>query len=229
MKCLEKDRTRRYDAASDLARDIERYLDDEPVEACPPGRGYRLRKFVRRHRGGVLTAAACVLLLAAGTAVSTWQAIRATAAERRAEEQAAAAQATYNFLQMDLLGPSALADKNERNPNLTVREMLDRAASLIEQTCAGQELTEANIRLAIGNAYSMLGEQAEAQEQLERALAISRRRLPPNDGNRLSFMYYLALVYKERGRNNEAAVLMKQALDGMQAHLAPTTRPCCAG
>ena len=50
MKCLEKDRTRRYETASGLARDVERYLRDEPVEACPPSAGYRLRKFARKHR-----------------------------------------------------------------------------------------------------------------------------------------------------------------------------------
>ena len=51
MKALEKDRTRRYETANGLARDIERYLDDEPVEACPPSATYRLRKFARKHRG----------------------------------------------------------------------------------------------------------------------------------------------------------------------------------
>ena len=49
MKCLEKDRARRYESASGLARDVERYLADEPVEACPPGAGYRLRKFARKY------------------------------------------------------------------------------------------------------------------------------------------------------------------------------------
>jgi serine/threonine protein kinase/WD40 repeat protein len=62
MKCLEKDRTRRYDTATALARDIERYLSDQPIEAGPPSAGYRLRKFVKRNRGAVT--AACVVLLA---------------------------------------------------------------------------------------------------------------------------------------------------------------------
>jgi hypothetical protein len=54
MKCLEKDRTRRYETAAGLARDVERCLRDEPVEACPPSTAYRLRKFVRRHKTGVV-------------------------------------------------------------------------------------------------------------------------------------------------------------------------------
>ena len=51
MKCLEKDRNRRYETASGLAADVRRYLNDEPVLACPPSAGYRLPKFARRNRG----------------------------------------------------------------------------------------------------------------------------------------------------------------------------------
>src|SRR5262249_48796182 len=56
MKGLDKDRTRRYETASALAQDIQRYLGDEPVLAGPPGASYRLRKFVKRNRGLVLAA-----------------------------------------------------------------------------------------------------------------------------------------------------------------------------
>ena len=66
MKALEKDRTRRYEAASALARDVERYLQHEPVEAGPPSRRYRLGKFLRRHRVEAVTAAAGLGLLVRG-------------------------------------------------------------------------------------------------------------------------------------------------------------------
>jgi eukaryotic-like serine/threonine-protein kinase len=81
MKALEKDRTRRYETANGLARDIQRYLSDEPVEACPPSSTYRLRKFAKKNRAALTTAAAIALLLVAGVAGSTWQAVRATRAE----------------------------------------------------------------------------------------------------------------------------------------------------
>jgi WD40 repeat protein/tRNA A-37 threonylcarbamoyl transferase component Bud32 len=81
MCCLEKDRTRRYETANGLARDIQHYLADEPVEACPPSTGYKLRKFARKHKAGLATAAGFAVLLVLGTAVSTWQAVRATQAE----------------------------------------------------------------------------------------------------------------------------------------------------
>jgi serine/threonine protein kinase len=88
MKCLEKDRARRYETAGALARDVERFLADEPVEACPPSAGYRLRRFARKYRAALAAAGTFVLLLLAGAVVSTWQALRATAAERREREAA---------------------------------------------------------------------------------------------------------------------------------------------
>ncbi len=92
LKCLEKDRGRRYQAASGLARDLEHYLADEPVEACPPTALYRLRKFARKHRTALVTAAAFAILLVAGVVVSTWQAVRATSAGREARDLQIAAE-----------------------------------------------------------------------------------------------------------------------------------------
>ena len=85
MKALEKDRTRRYQTANGLAADLRHYLDDEPVQACPPTVMYRLRKLMRRNKRLLAMAAAVSLALIAGTAVATWQAIRATKAELLAE------------------------------------------------------------------------------------------------------------------------------------------------
>ena len=87
MKCLEKDRTRRYETASALARDVERYLKDEPVEACPPSAGYKLRKFARKYRTPLRVAGVFVLLLVLGAVLSLWQAVRATLAEQMARQE----------------------------------------------------------------------------------------------------------------------------------------------
>ncbi len=87
MRCLEKDRSRRYDTVSGLANDVEHYLNDEPVEARPPSVGYRLWKFVRRHRAAAAAAAAVATALVLGAAAATGQAVRATRAERRAEAE----------------------------------------------------------------------------------------------------------------------------------------------
>ena len=87
MRCLEKDRKRRYETASGFVADIARYLNDDPVEATPPSAAYRLSKLVKRHRGVLAAAAAIACVLVAGSIVSLWQAKRATqvAEERRQE------------------------------------------------------------------------------------------------------------------------------------------------
>jgi serine/threonine protein kinase len=91
MKCLEKDRTRRYQSASGLARDIERHLADEPVEACPPSARYKLQKFRHKYRTPLRVAGAFFVLLLVGAVVGFWQAIRATVAEAHATQERDAA------------------------------------------------------------------------------------------------------------------------------------------
>jgi tetratricopeptide (TPR) repeat protein len=260
MKALEKDRTRRYESATALGRDIECYLNDAPVEACPPSAGYRLGKFLRRHRAGVLTAAACLVLLAAGVAGSTWQAIRATAAEaqtheakvqadadrdraltaerlasarlaevlqqkERAEqaekktaEKAATLTAMNTFLLRDLLGQADPANQPflgphiERNPNITVAELLDRAAKTIDGRFAGEPATEALIRTTLGNAYGGLGKHGPAQAQLERALAVYTAKFGPHSPDAIVCKHNLALAYSLGGKNDQAVALYEEVL-----------------
>ncbi len=89
LKALEKERERRYESASSLAQDLERHLNNEPVEAGPPSTLYRLHKLVRRNRLAFAAAAAIAVLLVAGIGVSTWQAIRASRAESLARQRLA--------------------------------------------------------------------------------------------------------------------------------------------
>jgi serine/threonine protein kinase/WD40 repeat protein len=88
MKALEKDRNRRYETASAFGADVQHYLHDEPVQACPPSVGYRLRKLARRHRGPVLAASLVALALVIGIIGTTWGMIRATDAEADAVTEA---------------------------------------------------------------------------------------------------------------------------------------------
>jgi WD40 repeat protein/tRNA A-37 threonylcarbamoyl transferase component Bud32 len=87
IKAMDKDRTRRYQTAHALAEDIQRHLYNEPVEACPPSMTYKLRKFARRYRRALVTAAVVVIALIVGSGLATWQAVRATQA-MRAEQRA---------------------------------------------------------------------------------------------------------------------------------------------
>jgi len=85
MKTLEKDRNRRYETANGFAADVQRYLNDEPVQACPPSAMYRFLKFARRNKVALSTAAVISSALVLGTVMSTWQAVRATRAKHDAE------------------------------------------------------------------------------------------------------------------------------------------------
>jgi serine/threonine protein kinase/WD40 repeat protein len=92
MKCLEKDRARRYDTASGLARDLERHLNNEPIVARPPSRLYELQKTLRRHWVGFTAVGAVVAALAIGVVASTFQTVRARLALAEKEKQKALAQ-----------------------------------------------------------------------------------------------------------------------------------------
>ena len=84
MKALEKDRNRRYETANGLAADLRRYLDDEPVQACPPTAAYRLSKFAKKYRVALATACAFVAVLIGASVISLWQAVRANRARAEA-------------------------------------------------------------------------------------------------------------------------------------------------
>ena len=93
IKCLEKDRTRRYENANELAQDIDRHLKHEPVVARPTTTAYKVQKFIRRNRVMVAAAAVVTAVLVLGIMASTWQALRATRAEREESRQRQRAEA----------------------------------------------------------------------------------------------------------------------------------------
>ncbi len=244
LKALEKDRGRRYETANGFAADVQRYLADEPVQACPPAVGYKLRKFVRRNRGPVLAATLVLLALVGGTIGTSWQAVRATWAEKGAiaqrdeketaralavqaeqetKAQAEIARAVNEFLLTDLLGQADVGqqpvlDKNrERNPNVTVGELLDRAANAIEGKFADQPLTEAAIRQTLGQTYRALGRYVESQRHLERAVGLRTDKLGANHPDTMTSKLRLGILYKDQGKYDRAELLFQEVLDARTA------------
>jgi serine/threonine protein kinase/WD40 repeat protein len=102
MKCLEKDRNRRYETVNALAADVERHLKGEPVAARPPSATYKLQKLVRRNKLAFIAGAAVATALLAGAVASTWQAIRATRAQQAERRIAEVAQAARRQSEDDL-------------------------------------------------------------------------------------------------------------------------------
>lgn len=246
LRALEKERDRRYDSAAALAADIRRHLINEPVEAGPPSNWYRFKKFAQRNRLALASAASIAVLLAAGVAVSTWQAVRATRAEKRAEVSASQARANYaraeeqrkradeeaevartvnEFLQNDILrqaGSWAQAtQRGEVDPNLTVRQALERAADRIRGRFTDRPMVEAAIRMAIGDACREVADYPRAIEQLEAALAMRQKELGPSHADTLLSMSNLAGVYQLAGQLDKAVPLLEQTRQLRAATLGP--------
>jgi tetratricopeptide (TPR) repeat protein len=236
MKALEKDRTRRYETANALARDIQRYLADEPVEACPPSAGYRLKKLVRKHRKLLGVVALCALLLAAGAAVSAWQAVRATVAEwqaltardgeteqrKQAEKSQAESQAVLKFFQDKVLSAARPRDQEGGlGKDTTIRTALDKAEPEIAKAFGNQPLVEAAIRHTLGQTYDRLDERSLALRQLERALALRRQVLGSEHPDTLTSMHGMALALMNAGRREEGVKLHEGTLQLRRRILGP--------
>jgi tetratricopeptide (TPR) repeat protein len=192
MKCLEKDRTRRYETANDLARDIDRYLHNEAVLACPPSTLYRFRKFARRNKAVLATAAVVTAALFSGTGVSVWQAVRATRAEQAAlserdkkeearrdavinarQSRAEAAKATaINDLLLRMLGSAN--PEAARGSDYTVRQMLDDFSIGLAEQLQDQPEAKAAIHATIGNAYRRLVAPEQAEPHIKAALELRK-------------------------------------------------------
>ncbi len=156
MRCLEKDRTRRYETANGLAMDLKRHLNNETVVARPPSKLYELQKAFRRHKVGFAATAAIVVVLAAGVLVSTWQAVRAKAAERKAVS--AEARAT---------GERQKAEANER------KAVEAQASEAKQKASAQQELYKSLLGQAQATRFArQLGYRDRDFDLLEQAKAL---------------------------------------------------------
>ncbi|HXJ57057.1 MAG TPA: serine/threonine-protein kinase [Verrucomicrobiae bacterium] len=225
MKCLEKDRARRYETANGLASDIQRHLNNEPVVARSPSNLYRFQKMVRRNKVAFAATSAVVASLVIGLTMSTVLFFRERAARERANEQAAIARAVNDFLQQDLLQQASSRSQAEArfspDPNLTVREALERAAERSGDRFKDQPLQEAAVRMAIGNALGGVGEAERSVSHLQRALELRRARLGPDHPDTLTSMGDLAAAYLSAGKLDQALPLAEETLKLRKANLEP--------
>lgn len=217
LKAIEKDRNRRYSAASDLAADIRRYLQNEPVNAHAPSATYRAHKYIRRHRALVFSVVFALIALSAGIAVSIWQAVIARKAKARAQQEAATSQAVVDFLQNDLLAQAGSYSQAESgaqpDPNIKVRTVLNRAAAHIQGKFIKQPQVEASIRATIGQTYDELGLYPEAHAQYQRALELRQQLFGAKNPETIKTMAALGEMAMFSGNNSEAEKLLSQALE----------------
>jgi non-specific serine/threonine protein kinase/serine/threonine-protein kinase len=213
MKALEKDRSRRYGTPMELAADVERYLNNQPIVARPASTTYRLQKYVRRNRLGVAVAAGLILLLAGFAAMQVVQVRRVTRErDRAARERDRANRITDFMLQM-----FKVSDPSEaRGNSITARELLDKSSTDVDTGLTNDPELQAQMLQAMGEVYSGLGLRSRAETLLTRAVDIRRRILGPDHPDTLDSMSRLSEIFYFEGRYPDAEKLQRETLAAQQ-------------
>lgn len=235
MKTLEKDRNRRYETANGLAMDVQRYLHDETVQACPPSAGYRLRKFVRRYKGPVLATSFILLCLIGGIIGTTLGLVEAKLQERIAVDERdralkAETQANANFRQareaVDDMYTQVAEKWLAQQPHLEVvqREFLQKALRFYEQF-AKEAGSDAATRFERARAYRRvaeiqfrLGARAQAEPAGHRAIDLLEKlseefpAVPEYRQELGNTLQNWGALLASAGRNSEREKVIRRAL-----------------
>jgi eukaryotic-like serine/threonine-protein kinase len=218
MKALEKDRARRYGTPSELAADIRRYLNHEPIVARPASTGYRLRKYARRHRLAVIVAAALMLLLAAFSVLQALQLRRTTLERDRANRERDRATRITDFMTRMF----KVSDPSEaRGNSVTAREILDKASKDMGTGLAKDPEVQSQMMQVMASTYLNLGLHTRAQELAKSALDARLSRFGPDDPKTLESMTQLGSILAIEGHYPEGEKLERQALEGQRRILGP--------
>ncbi len=250
MKCLEKDRTRRYETANGLAMDIQRHLNNEPVVARPPSKLYRFHRLVRRNRLAFAAVAAVVVALATGLTLASLgllqaraqrdqalaakrseQAqkdladkarVRAEADEKLAQTEAARSRQVLQLLEKMLQGvdPSVALG---RDPKM-LREILDQTARSLGRDLTNQPEVEVELRGILADAYYALGSWERAGEQARERLRLAKAHSGERDLIVASALYQLGMGLWRLGQLEQAETFARRALTLRQT-LAPNDDP----
>ncbi len=244
MKSLEKDRARRYASPGEMARDIHCFLTGDVVSACPPSMLYRLQKTLKRHKLAVLTTGLVAISLILGLAGTTWQAWRATKAERiaNAERDVAKEQAKKaaeaeraaqleaekyrnfdEFVRVNLFGfqngmPEGTL-KQTADPNITLSELLDRARERLSNENGKNEKRTSNqlyLKLWLSRSNWNIGRFAEATSLHEELVDELKRTIGDQHEFTLQLVSELAQIYAQQLRWWDALEVYKETFLGRQ-------------
>ena len=242
MKCLEKSRERRYETASGLARDIQRFLADEPVEARPASKAYRLRKLLARNKVTAIAAGLIFLSLVAGVTGTTIGMMRANEAQKKeadqrriaeageirandlaARETQARQSAEKRLVQVEK-GVEILGSifenidpderkKGEKPLQAILGEKLDQAAASLEGDAVGDPLIVADLKLKLGKSQLGLGNTAKAIAMITDVGKTYEASLSPDDFRNKRAKFALATAFLEDGKADQAAGLLEPLLE----------------
>lgn len=231
MKCLEKDRARRYQTAAALHADLLHYLADEPVSAAAPSRAYLLRKFARRHRLGLSAAGAVLAVLLIGLIAAAWGFIEArrerdaaidarndavdarnqAEAARAAEAEAREYEKQTDIFLRDMF--ESIEPARAQGQQVLVRDVLDAATRRLDAQPPTHPIVEASLRYTFGRAYSNLGLLDIARPQLERAVEIYRAQRGADYIGTGKALSMLGEIYLQQGQFELAERTYREAAD----------------
>jgi serine/threonine protein kinase len=243
LKAIRKDPEHRYATAQNLADDLHRFLNDQPIKAKPPTWCEQLMKWSRRHPAAIWAAVLVLLattLISAASAVLITSAYNREAAQRnladarlraeaealeRANTESARAKAVSDYLLEMIFSPSR--GWRVKGSQYTVREMLDDYAAGLGNQLAGQPEVEAQIRLAFGCSYLMLGAPNRGEPHFKRAIEL-RRKLPgpPTVSLAECLGLYGTNLYLQR-RYDAAELLLRESLEIYRQRGVRGTDPMC--
>ncbi len=246
LKALSKERERRYESVIGFARDIERFLNHEPVTASPPSRLYKLRKFVRRHRLQVTAATLVLLALIAGVIGTSWgmvRANRAAVAERNAKIEAEASatrereakEVSLAQLEQITLINNTVFDifkefdirkvKQGRDPvEVVLANKLIEAGRKLDSKSIPDPLVLADLRNRLGTTLYGLGKSAEAAEFLEEARSLRIEHLGSAEKMTLVAANDLGLAYQGAGKFKEALAILEETAEQFKKTRGPHDR-----
>jgi serine/threonine protein kinase len=203
-KALKKDPAERYASIDALADDLRRFLVHEPIQARPDTLSYRAAKFVRRHRGSVLTAVTIALSLVLTTGIAVWQMQIARHERDLARQEARRADATGDFMS------KLLGDFGEAMPTPSLRQQLDRARALLERQHFDDPLVQAELMHYLAGRYGELGDPATRAEILQNMLPLLEK---ADDAVGYAQVHcWLADANDDLGRNDESNKWIQEAL-----------------
>ncbi len=217
LKCLNKERERRYQGAGELAKDIRRYLAGETIEAKRDSAWYVLRKSLRRHRVAAAVASGFILLtIVYGATMSVLY--------RDAQREAHRAQQTLSFLQETLFQASS----QRLGSGATLLDALDAASARLPQEFADQPSIEAALQFTLGSAYESIWQKKIGAEHLRRSLELSRSTNGPDHPDTLRALVSLSMVLAEM-RDPESVALEREALDLRTRLFGPESKQAADG
>jgi len=223
LKALAREPARRYGTAAALSEDLQRFLDGRPIAARPDTVGYRLNRFVRRHRGGVAASIIALVALVGGLGLALWQArvaedhaARANREAQRAEAEADAARQmtarskrAREFLSSIFLQEDPL--RRDARGELTLKQAFDDALARIDSELAGDPSLQADLLDDFGEIVAGKGDFARAQTLFERALATAERAHGPNHPAVAESLVNLGVIAGYRGNASDGKAPLERA------------------